>query len=474
MKIKFLKTISLICSLTLIFSLLVGCSSDNGKNGVKDKVVDTDSTVTDKDNETNDDVKEFKNKELNIAVFEGGFGREFWDEVVAKFEAAYPGVKVNVEANPQIGELLRPRLLSGDIPDFIYLNQNEKSGVTMGLIKDHGILDITSVFNDMALDKDVALKEIINDGFLETKMCSPYEDGKIYLAPFNYTPCGLWYNKNLFKEKGWKVPETWDEFFAYGEKAKAEGRSLFTYQGIYPSYVESMLITSIASAGGLDTVNKVFNFEEGAWNSEAAKKALGLFQTIADNDYLLEGTIAMNHTQSQTEFMLGHALFVPNGSWFEGEMTEAPREDGFEFGFLGVPTFEESDQMYIQAGIEQMYIPKEAKNPELAKEFLKFLYTDASVKLNGEKTKGVMAVKGAADMCREYLSDATYNTYSIFDKGAKPLVFNWTPIPQGVNENPISQIYDPLSSIMNKTMTVEEWIDIIEKTNKLTRDAMGE
>ena len=66
-------------------------------------------------------------------------------------------------------------------------------------------------------------------------------------------------------------PKTWNEFFAFGEKAKEEGRDLFTYQGIYPSYVESMLITSIASEGGLDTVNKVFNFEEGAWETEAAK-----------------------------------------------------------------------------------------------------------------------------------------------------------------------------------------------------------
>ena len=47
--------------------------------------------------------------------------------------------------------------------------------------------------------------------------------------------------------------------------------------------------------------------------------------------YLLEGTVGMNHTESQTEMMLGKAAFITNGTWMENEMQDAPREDGFEF-----------------------------------------------------------------------------------------------------------------------------------------------
>ena len=41
-----------------------------------------------------------------------------------------------------------------------------------------------------------------------------------------YSPCGLFYNAGFLKEKGWDVPKTWDEMWALGDKAAAEG----TYQ----------------------------------------------------------------------------------------------------------------------------------------------------------------------------------------------------------------------------------------------------
>ena len=37
---------------------------------------------------------------------------------------------------------------------------------------------------------------------------SPYGDGKTYLAPMFYSPCGLFYNAGFLKEKGWDVPKT--------------------------------------------------------------------------------------------------------------------------------------------------------------------------------------------------------------------------------------------------------------------------
>ena len=51
-------------------------------------------------------------------------------------------------------------------------------------------------------------------------MTNPYGDGKTYLAPMFYSPCGLFYNAGLLEEKGWDVPKTWDEMWELGDKAK--------------------------------------------------------------------------------------------------------------------------------------------------------------------------------------------------------------------------------------------------------------
>lgn len=67
------------------------------------------------------------------------------------------------------------------------------------------------------------MREKIISGFLDTSITNPYSDGKTYLAPMLYGPCGLFYNANLLKSKNWQLPKTWDEMWELGEKAKAEG-----------------------------------------------------------------------------------------------------------------------------------------------------------------------------------------------------------------------------------------------------------
>ena len=66
------------------------------------------------------------------------------------------------------------------------------------------------------------VSEKIAGGFTDTSLTNPYGDGKTYLAPMFYSPCGLFYNAGFLKEKGWDVPKTWDEMWELGEKAKAE------------------------------------------------------------------------------------------------------------------------------------------------------------------------------------------------------------------------------------------------------------
>ena len=55
----------------------------------------------------------------------------------------------------------------------------------------------------------------------------------------------------------------------------------------------------------------------------------------------------MNHTESQTEMMLGKAAFITNGTWMENEMQDAPREEGFEFAMAPIPTENADDVHYI-------------------------------------------------------------------------------------------------------------------------------
>jgi len=369
------------------------------------------------------------NNELNIAIFEGGYGRAYWDDIVAKFQASHPSAKVNMRIDSEIGYIIAPEIAVGNWPDFISITEGERSGVVDSMIKNKELLDITDVYNMDVPDRPgVKLRDIIVGGMLESARYSPYGDGRVYLAPFNVGPMGMVYNKTLFAQKGWKLPSTWDDFFALDEELKKPEnyvdiggqkmkRSLFTYQGIYAGYLESVFYPAIAGAAGLNAINDIGNYKEGSFLTPDVRSVVSTFARIGTSGYLMEGTVALNHTQSQADMMLGKALFIPNGIWMEGEMADSPRESGFEFAILPPPTLRAGQDHYVLSSSEQHEIPKQAKNPELAKEFLRFLYTKESIISFAKNSNGTIAVSDAKDIAKDYLTPGVYGMFTAYDTG---------------------------------------------------------
>ena len=114
--------------------------------------------------------------------------------------------------------------------------------------------------------------------------------------------------------------------------------------------------------------------------------------------------------------MLGKAAFITNGTWMENEMQDAPREDGFEFAMAPIPTENADDVHYVFDSCEQFSIPAAAKNQELAKEFLRFLYSDESVSAFAEASGALYATKSAREVAKDKLSTAIYNMYGIYEE----------------------------------------------------------
>lgn len=459
--------------LLLIAAVLLAITSISAVYIIKDRNLST--TESSLENQSASKEKYFKNKELNIAVFQGGYGPEYWKEIIEKFEAAYPGVKVNLTISPRIGDVIRPQVVAGNPPDFLAITDTDQSGIMTSLVKEKGLMDITDVFEEKALDKDQTLKDMILPGILESTRFSPYQDGKIYMAPFNAGPMGLIYNKKLFQDKGWKLPETWDEFFALDEELKKEEnylidengnkikRALFTYQGVYPDYLEEILYPALANSAGLGQLKKIFSYEPGSFKTDAVKKVLDTIAKLGTNGYLMEGTTGLNHTQSQTDMMLGKAIFIVNATWMENEMKDSPREEGFQFGMIPVPVFNKGDERYILSSYEQFSIPLKAKNPELAKEFLKFLYTEESVTLFAQKSNGAFALKGAQELSRNYLTPGVYEMFSAYE-GATAITQEWKVIPNHYKDDIRNYLFkNAITPIMTGKMTTGQWMEQVEQ-----------
>ena len=452
------RILSLMTATLMALVLFAGCSSASVSSDAFSASTESASVSE----PSNSKVNLFENKELDIAVFEGGYGSDYWYGIVEAFEAAYPGVTVNMQISPTIADTIRPQIASGNIPDFLALNGASYEVIT-SLILEHGLLDITDVFEGKALNSDEVLGDKIMDGLLNSSYCSPYDDGKIYQAPLNGAPAGFVYNATLFEKNSWEVPTTWEEFFTLGDKAQEQGISLLAYPGIYPDYLQNALLPAMKTAVGEEDFSNITSYQEGAILNTAALDILKNFERMADEGYILPGTVALNHTQSQQELMMDHALFLPVGTWIEPEMADAPRTDDFTFAMAPAPALEAGQTRYMWVAMDTMSIPAAAKNPELAKEFLRFLYTDESILMFAEKANGVGATTNAVEMAKEYISESMYNMYSVFnEQDVIPAVISFDTQAQGSKVDLNTELWSPAADVVNGAMTAEEWAQSIE------------
>lgn len=451
------KVLSLGLSALMIGTLLVGCG-DNKK-------------------------PEAESKTLSIAGLDGGFGTEGWKKVIAKFEEA-EGVKINATFDKKISDVVRPKITAGkDVPDIIYLTVGGVGGLTDTLIKEKQISDISKLLELDVPGEKVKVKDKVLSSFVEGATASPFGDGKLYLAPLNNAPCGLYYNAKLFKDNGWTVPTDWDAMWDLAEKAKAKGISLFTYPTA--GYFDAFFTSLLNATAGPDVYAKLINYDVEAWKKPEVKAAFEIVGKLAK--YTAPTTVANangdNFLKNQQLIIDGKALFCPNGTWLPGEMA-ATTPEGFEWGVTGIPAAKKGGDSYSTNFVEQMYIPEKAANKDLAMKFMAYCYSDEAADLfykygaidekASTKDKTVykpgflLPIKGG----EKKIAEADQFMFTMAEKGVKTnsATFMAAKAVEGViltGETGI--LFGTISSVMSGDKTVDQWYNAsIEAVQKIS------
>lgn len=404
---------------------------------------------------------------LKVAVIETAYGADMWKEIAAAFEKANSGVKVELTVDKNLEDVISPKMKSGDYPDVVHLAVGRTAALTETMTKDNAIRDLSGMLEMTVPGEDVKVKDKIVSGFLDTLVTNPYSDGKTYLAPMFYGPCGLFYDAAFLESKGWSVPTTWDEMWELGEKAKAEGIALFTYPTT--GYFDAFFYALLNETGGPDFFNRAMQYEEGIWDTDEANQAFSIVEKLAS--YTEKTTVAnandSNYLKNQQLILDHKALFMPNGTWVVGEMVDAPRAEGFQWGFTALPAVKEGGDRYSYTFFEQVWSPKKAKNPELADKFMAYLYSDEAAKIFA-KAGAIQPIKGVSSM----LEGDNKLFYSIYDNGAKAAMgaFATTEAVEGVSMK--DALFGTVDSIVSGEKTVAQWKEAVNKANNALRAAL--
>ena len=221
---------------------------------------------------------------------------------------------------------------------------------------------------------------------------------------------------------------------------------------------------------GEEAFTKALQYEEGIWDTPEAQKVFDIIGKLAS--YTEKTTPANandNDFQKNQQLILDNkALFMPNGNWVIGEMKEAPRAEGFEWGFTALPAVEQGGERASYSFFEQTWMPKEAKNQDLGKEFIAFLYSDEAAEIFANEGGAVQPIAGMSDK----LKDDAKTYYSIYDTGAVAVLdaFATTEPVEGLTVR--GAFFDPVNSLVSGDKTQEDWVKQFKEASDTFRGAL--
>ena len=226
------------------------------------------------------------------------------------------------------------------------------------------------LYADALLDVSDIAEELGNkyDGYYDApKRCSMV-DGVWRGVPYNILPNVQTYRKDWFDEVGATTfPDTWKEFRAVGKKLKAKGRPFGQALGHSLGDPNSFVYAFLWSFGGKEIADDGKTF---ILDSSETHKALE-FMVGMWNDAFFPGGIAWDDTSNNRAYHGGQISCTLNGSsiyWVARE----------KFPDLAKVTYQAPHPrgpagcFHFNLQVQHV-IPKYNKNPEVAKEFIRFL-----------------------------------------------------------------------------------------------------
>ena len=309
---------------------------------------------------------------------------QYKPEAVAAFEAiekefneTHDNIHLTIESPNDAMTVLKTRFIREDNPDIIGIggDVNFSSFLDSDMLMDISDYEGLDSIKDAYLDIDKALEYVPEEG--------------IYAVPYVANAAGILYNREMFREYGWEIPETWGELMSLCEEIKGEGILPF-YFGFKETW--TCLAPWNAIAVGLVEPDVCRQVNKGATTftdeyRESAEKLLGLLP------YGPEDPFAYDYNGACTAFANGEAAMYTIGSYAVPQIKSVnPEMDIDSFPF---PVNDREEDNVLNSGIDlQFSVMADCEEKEAAYEVLDFLLKDESVQKYLDNQNAVPCKKG--------------------------------------------------------------------------------
>ncbi|MCI8382088.1 MAG: extracellular solute-binding protein [Lachnospiraceae bacterium] len=306
------------------------------------------------------------------------------EKIEDRFNETHDDIHLTIESPNEAMTILKTRFIRENYPDIVGIGGdiNYSNFLDAELFMDISDLDVTAQVKPAYAEMEKELEFIPQDG--------------IYALPYVANAAGVLYNKDMFEEHGWEVPETWSEFTALCEQIESEG-----IQPLYLGYKDTWtcLAPWNALAVGLTPSDTCAQVNQGNTTftdnyREVAEKTEALLEYAEPNPY------AYGYNDACTAFARGESAMYTIGNYAIPQIKSVNPDiniDSFTF-----PANESEADNVLNSGVDLHFsVMKETKNKEAVYEVLRFLYEDETINIYLEDQGGIACKEGDFELPAE-------------------------------------------------------------------------
>ena len=288
------------------------------------------------------------------------------NDMVGKFQEVYPDADIEVEKikdDSEYWNAMKMRASANQLPDVMF-----NKTFTLSRFKDY-LIDLS--------DTEAAKNNELADGY---KL-----DGKILGVPLTSGYEYVYYWKDMFKEAGVEVPTTWPEFVEVAKKLQEYyGKDNPDFMAVacglkdeWPDYPYMEFMPALESGNGQNW-NTMASQDEPFADGTDIVKAYDKVGELFHSGALGKDPLGLGSDQVTTLFAAKEASIIALGDWGLQNI-QAGAEDISELGTFYLPTRNSASDPYnvVVQGDSFMGVTTHSKNPELAKAFVEWFYSDA-------------------------------------------------------------------------------------------------
>ena len=222
-----------------------------------------------------------------------------FEKIEEEFNRTHDDIHLTIESPNDAMTVLKTRFIREDNPDIIGIG---------GDVNYSNIID-----SDMLIDIcDYKGLEDIKEAYKEIDKALEFvpEDG-VYAVPYVANAAGILYNRELFKEHGWQIPTTWDEFMSLCQEIQDAG-----IQPLYFGFKDTWTCLAPWNSIAVDLAPADVCRQVNQGNTTFAKE----YKEVADRmleliQYGPDDPFAYDYNGACTAFAKGEAAMYPIGSY---------------------------------------------------------------------------------------------------------------------------------------------------------------